>query len=481
MTMLDLYSILPAATLVFWALFLLLVDLWFSKHHPVWTPVLAVVGLFISLITSVLISGKTSIGFNGMVLVDGFSNFLTLLFLVTGIFSVGLAYDYLKRMKIERGEYYVLLLFSISGMMLMATAGDLIVVFLSLELLSIPLYVLSGFAHLKADSEESALKYFLLGTFASGFFLFGTSLVFGATGTTNLTQITMSIASGEANTFLLLSGSALLLSGFGFKVAAVPFHSWTPDVYQGAPSPVSAFMSVGAKAAGFAALIRVFSLIFPSLAIELTPVFWVLAALTMFVGNVVAIAQTNLKRMLAYSSIAHAGYLLMAFVPFGNSATRANSIAAALFYLMVYALASMGAWAVLISTEGENGKGTEIQDLSGLGKKSPLSAAAMTVFMLSFTGIPLTLGFWGKFYLFRTAIEGGFISLAVIGLITSIASAFYYLRVVVKIYFTEGQPEFHWNFWTSAVAMTTALLLVVLSFIPGSLFEFALRSFLTGT
>lgn len=291
----------------------------------------------------------------------------------------------------------------------------------------------------------------------------------------------MSIASGEANTFLLLSGSALLLSGFGFKVAAVPFHSWTPDVYQGAPSPVSAFMSVGAKAAGFAALIRVFSLIFPSLAIELTPVFWVLAALTMFVGNVVAIAQTNLKRMLAYSSIAHAGYLLMAFVPFGNSATRANSIAAALFYLMVYALASMGAWAVLISTEGENGKGTEIQDLSGLGKKSPLSAAAMTVFMLSFTGIPLTLGFWGKFYLFRTAIEGGFISLAVIGLITSIASAFYYLRVVVKIYFTEGQPEFHWNFWTSAVAMTTALLLVVLSFIPGSLFEFALRSFLTGT
>ncbi|KAF0110033.1 MAG: NADH-quinone oxidoreductase subunit N [Chloroflexi bacterium] len=481
MTLIDLYSILPAATLIVWALFLLLANFWFSKRQPVWTPILAGAGLLASLVVSIFFTGKPMAGFGGFILVDGFSNFLTPLFAVTGIFAIGLAYDYLRRMGIQRGEYYTLLLFSISGMMLMASAGDLIIVFLALELLSIPLYVLSGFAHPRVDSQESALKYFLLGTFASGFFLFGTSLVFGAARTTNLTDILAIVSSGEADTMLLLIGSALMLAGFGFKIAAVPFHSWTPDVYQGAPSPVAAFMSVGAKAAGFAALIRVFSMIFPSLAAELTPIFWALAALTMVVGNVVAIAQTNLKRMLAYSSIAHAGYLLMAFVPFGDAVTRSNSVASALFYLTVYALASLGAWAVLIGMEGEDNQGTEISDLAGLGKTSPLSAAAMTVFMLSFTGIPLTLGFWGKFYLFRTAIEGGFVTLAVIGLITSLASAFYYLRVVVKMYFQEGQPEFHWNFWTSSVAIFTALALVVFSFMPGSLFDLALRSMLTGS
>jgi NADH-quinone oxidoreductase subunit N len=481
MTLIDLYSILPAAALVFWALFLTLADLWLSKHRPAWTPILAVAGLVAVLAVSILLSGTSVTGFGGMILVDGFSSFLTSLFAVSGIFAVALAHGYLKRLGMERGEYYTLLLFSISGMMLMACAGDLIVIFLALELLSIPLYVLAGIAVGKAASEESALKYFLLGTFASGFFLFGTSLVFGATATTNLSQIVSAINNGPFNSLLFLIGSALLLVGFGFKVAAVPFHSWTPDVYQGAPSPVSAFMSVGAKAAGFAALIRVFSMVFPSLAQPLTPIFWVIAALTMTVGNVGAIVQTNLKRMLAYSSIAHAGYILMAFVPFGSIATRVNSIASTLFYLMVYALTSLGAWAVLISLEGEEGKGTEINDLAGLGRKSPLTAAAMTVFMLSFTGIPLTLGFWGKFYLFRTAIEGGFVSLAVIGLLTSLVSAFYYLRVVVKMYFHEGQPEFHWNFWVSAVTFFTALVLVIFSFIPGSLFELALRSFLTGT
>jgi len=201
----------------------------------------------------------------------------------------------------------------------------------------------------------------------------------------------------------------------------------------------------------------------------------------MLVGNVVAIAQTNLKRMLAYSSIAHAGYILMAFVPFGDAAIRANSIASALFYLAVYALGSLGAWAVVIGMEKEDNAGTEINDLAGLGKRYPLTAATMTVFMLSFTGIPLTLGFWGKFYLFRTAIEGGFISLAVIGLLTSLVSAFYYLRVVVKMYFQEGDSKYHWNFWTAAVAVFSALVIVVLSFIPGSMFDFAVKALLTGS
>ena len=481
MTLNDLVSILPAAILVLWALILLLADLYFSKHKPVVTPILAVVGLLAALSASILYSGHSIKGFNGFIQVDGFSQFLIPLFAVTGIFAIGLAVAFLKRTGIHRGEYYSLLLFSVSGMMLMSCAGDLIIVFLSLELLSIPLYILSGFAAPKAESEESALKYFLLGTFASAFLLFGTAFIFGATKTTNLTEIVASVSAGSYDLTFLIIGSGLLLVGFGFKVAVVPFHSWTPDVYQGSPAPVSAFMSVGAKAAGFAALIRVFSIIFPSLAIELTPVFWTLAALTMLVGNVVAITQTNLKRMLAYSSIAHAGYLLMAFVPFGDAATRTNSIAAALFYLMIYAVASLGAWSVVISMEKNDNQGTEINDLAGLGKRAPLLAAAMTVFMLSFTGIPLTLGFWGKFYLFRTAIEGGFIGLAVIGLLTSLASAFYYLRVVVKMYFQEGTPEIHWNFWTSAIAIFAAMVLVVFSFLPGNLLNLAVKSLLIGT
>ena len=481
MTLNDIYSILPAAILIVWALILLLADLWLSKHTPIATPILAVLGLIASVAASMLYTSNVASGFGGFILVDGFSRFLVPLFAVTGIFAIGLAYDYLKRMGIQRGEYYTLLLFSISGMMLMASAGDLVIIFLSLELLSIPLYILSGFASPKAHSEESALKYFLLGTFASAFFLFGSAMLFGATATTSLNGIVESVTTGSANNTFLLIGSGLLLAGFAFKVAVVPFHSWTPDVYHGAPAPVSAFMSVGAKAAGFAALIRVFAMIFPSLAAEYTPIFWGLAALTMVVGNVVAVAQSNLKRMLAYSSIAHAGYILMAFVPFGDAAIRANSIASALFYLMVYALGSLGAWAVVIGMEKEDNQGTEINDLAGLGKRSPLTAAAMTVFMLSFTGIPLTLGFWGKFYLFRTSIEGGFISLAVIGLLTSLVSAFYYLRVVVKMYFQEGNSEFHWNFWTSCVAIFCALALVVFSFMPGSLFDLAVKALLTGS
>lgn len=480
MTIIDLYSILPVLVLIVWALFLLLADLWLSKHFPGWTPILAVVGLLASLAASFFLAGQSMTGFGGFILVDGFSNFLQPLFAITGILAVGLAYDYLKRHQINHGEYYVLLLFSISGMMLMATVGDLIMVFLSLELLSIPLYIMASMAYPRPESEESGLKYFLLGTFASGFLLFGIAMVYGATTTTHLLQIAGMVSTGAYLPVLLLIGSVLILISFGFKVAAVPFHSWTPDVYQGSPAPVAAFMSVGAKAAGFAALLRVFSLIFPSLSSSLTPVFWIIAALTMIVGNVVAIAQTNLKRMLAYSSIAHAGYILMAFVPFGDAATRQNSIAAALFYLLAYALASLGAWAVLIGLEGDKYSGNDLNDLAGLGKKSPISAIAMTVFMLSFTGIPLTLGFWGKFYLFRTAIEGGFIGLAVIGLLTSLVSAFYYLRVVVKMYFTEGETSFHWNYWTSTVAIFAALAILVFSFVPGWFFDLAVKATFIG-
>ena len=480
MTLNDLNSILPIILLAGWALVLLLLDVWFGKRVPLLTPILAVAGLLAALGADFLQIGHPASTFNGMIRVDGFSIFLNFLFVLSGIVAIGLGYDYLKRAGIREGEYYILLLFSISGMMLMASAGDLIMVFLALELLSIPLYVMAGIDHKRLDSKEASLKYFLLGTMASAFVLFGIAFIYGAAGTTGLYGITEAIEKGSVQLFLLIAGSALLLAGFAFKVAAVPFHSWTPDVYHGAPSPVTAFMSVGAKAAGFAALIRVFSLDFTTIAGELTPVFWVLAALTMLVGNVVAVVQSNLKRMLAYSSIAHAGYILMAFVGFGETAVRQNSIASALFYLAAYAFTSLGAWAVLVAIEKSDGSGNEINDLAGLGRSAPALGAAMAVFMLSFTGIPLTLGFWGKFYLFRTALEGGFIWLAVIGLLTSLISAYYYLRVVVKMYFQAGDAAAHKGRLIVFIAVILALVVVGLAFVPSLLFNLAGAGIIAG-
>jgi NADH-quinone oxidoreductase subunit N len=424
--------------------------------------------------------GKPQSSFGGMIHVDGFSVFLNILFAITGIAAVALAYESFKNLKIQRGEYYVLLLFSLSGMMLMGAAGDLIVIFLALELLSIPLYIMAGMDFNRLESKEASLKYLLLGTFASAIVLFGTAFIYGAAQTTNLYEIALAVNLAEINWTLFIIGAALLVVGFGFKVAAVPFHTWTPDVYHGAPSSVTAFMAVGAKAAGFAALIRVFSLDFTVLSENLTAVFWALAVLTMIVGNFTALAQKNLKRMLAYSSIAHAGYILMAFVAFGNEAVRADSIASALFYLAAYAATSIGAWAVLIAVEREDASRNEIEHLAGLGKTAPLLAAAMTVFMLSFTGIPVTLGFWGKFYLFRTAIQGGNIILAVIGLLTSLVSAYYYLRVVVKMYFQEGDVKVSQKGWSLVVAVVAALIVLGLAFIPELLYKFAASSLIIG-
>jgi len=473
MTQSDLYTILPLITLVVWACALLLVDLFIPKGRKGWTALLAAVGLALTMGLTLAQAGREASGFGGMVRLDGFSTFLSVLFLGSGLLGVAVAYGYLKRMGLERGEFYALLLFSISGMLLMAQAADLIVIFLALELLSIPLYVLAAFARPRADSEESGLKYFLLGAFATGFVVYGITLVFGATGATALGGIAAAVAAGSFTKYLLLIGAALILVGFSFKVAAVPFHMWTPDVYQGAPTPVTAFMSVGAKAAGFAALLRIFVLAFPSLGADLTPVLWTLAALTMFVGNVIAIAQTNIKRMLAYSSIAHAGYILMALVAYSRPGASADAVASALFYLAAYALTSFGAWAAVIALEKPDGKGLEISDFAGLGRKRPLLAAAMTVFMLSFTGMPPTLGLVGKFFLFRTAIEGGFVGLAVIGVLTSLISAYYYLRIVVTMYMREGDPETAREPWLDLTWGAAALAVVVLSFLPMVLFAWA--------
>lgn len=470
MTQLDFTTILPLVVLSAWACVLLIADL-FIKRKGI-TALLAAFGLAVTLGLTLMQIGRSNTAFGGMVVVDGFSIFVNALLLVSALLGIALAYGYIRRMQIERGEYYALMLFSVAGMMLMGQAADLIIVFLALETLSIPLYVLAAFARPRTDSEESGLKYFLLGAFAGGFILYGTALVYGATETTSIGGIITHVSSGTPG-LLLTIGAALILVGLGFKVAAVPFHMWTPDVYQGAPTAVTAFMAAGAKIAGFAALLRVFALAFPVISADLSPVLWALSALTMFGGNLIAIAQTNIKRMLAYSSIAHAGYILMAFVPFGNPDVMPVSVAAGLFYLVAYALTNFGTWGVVIALEKAEGKGLEIADYAGLGRKYPALAAAMTVFMLSLTGMPPTLGLIGKFYLFRAVLEGGYVWLAVIGVLTSLISAYYYLRVVVTMYMREGEPQTEGEFWLGLTTLGAAVATVLLSLAPQWLFVLA--------
>jgi len=462
----NLNAVLPFTILMVWAMVLLLVDLVIPRRQKGITAALAALGLLVALVLTILRPADGRTAFVDMIIVDGFATFLNVIFLVSGILGVAVAYDYLKRMGIERGEYYSLLLFSITGMMLMAHAADLIIVFLALELLSIPLYVLSGFDPDRITSEEAALKYFLLGAFSTGFVIYGVALIYGATGSTNMSAILATLMQSEVNMTLLAIGTALVLIGLGFKVAAVPFHMWTPDVYQGAPTAIVAFMAVGAKAGGFAALLRLFFIALPQLDIDMTPILWGVAALTMILGNVVAIAQSNMKRLLAYSSIAHAGYILMALVPMEQEIVAQNAVASALFYLLAYGVTSFAAWAVVIALEQAEGYGLDLRDYAGLGRKYPIYAAAMAIAMFSFAGVPPTIGFVGKFYLFRTVLEGGFVWLAVIGVLTSVISAFYYLRVVIVMYMQDGEPTARtdpWLYLTAAGSAAAAILLIVFS------------------
>jgi NADH-quinone oxidoreductase subunit N len=476
MTSSDLLASLPLLIVSVWACLVLLADLFIPADRKGWTALLAAGGLLAALAALVLGDGSWRPAFGGMILLDGYSGFLQGLFLATGLLGILVAYDYLRRTKIERGEYYALLLFTVAGMMLMSLAGDLIVVFVAIELLSLPLYVLSGFARPKLESEESAMKYFLLGAFASGFLVYGIALVFGATGSTNLGEVVASLRGGGAEPGLMLAGSALILVGLGFKVAAVPFHMWIPDVYQGAPSAVVAFMSVGAKAGGFAALLRVFVAAFPELAPSWGTVAMWISALTMTWGNVAAIAQSNITRMLAYSSIAHAGYILMVLPAAAQSRVAPAGIGAALFYLLAYLLSNLGAWAVVIAVEKSEGGGLALEDYAGLSRRRPGLALAMALFMLSLTGLPPTVGFIGKFFVFRAALDAGLIWLALVGVLTSLVSAYYYLRVVVMMYMRSGEPETRSEGWLNLTVALTAVGTLVLGILPGPLLTLAARA-----
>lgn len=475
----NLLVILPFFIVTGWGVLLMVVDLIIPEGQRSWWPWFTAVGLILALAQSVGMwgyEGGTFIvdGGHPMVVADNFSTFLNVMFTLTGLLTLLLGVNYLRSTKLERVEFYMLLLFSLGGMMLMGIANDLIMIFLALELLSIPLYIMSALAWPRPESEESAMKYFLLGAFSSGIFVYGIALIYGATGATALPEILATVNPSDP---LALAGIALLLVGFSFKVAAAPFHMWTPDVYEGAPTAVTAFMSVGAKLGGFAAMLRVFVMAFPNFGDAWIGAVAVLSALTLIMGNVIAIQQDNIKRMLAYSSIAHAGYILIAVAA---SASTPDGVSSALFYMMAYLFTNLGAFAIVIAREHKYGEGVKLDDYKGLAKRSPLMALAMAYFMLSLTGIPPTGGFSGKFFVFRAALEADLLWLAVIGVITSVVSGYYYLRIVYLMYMFDGEGQLKAQRPLQTAVAIGVIATVILGFLPGPWFQITRDAALNG-
>lgn len=403
--------------------------------------------------------GQGAVLFGGMLVADPFARYFTLLFLLVAGLTLLIGLVYLPRTGIDHGEHAALILFATLGMMIMGASRDLMTIFLGLETLSVSLYVLAGLQRERLESNESALKYLLLGAFASGFLLYGIALLYGATGSTNLGRIALALQGRTESPVLLGLGVGLLIVGFGFKVASVPFHMWAPDVYEGAPTSVTAFMITGTKAAAFAALLRILLAALPELRTGWAPVLWLLAALSMTVGNLAALTQPNLKRMLAYSSIAHAGYILVALV----AGTPAGG-AGLLFYLAAYACMNLGAFAVIVALSRGDGERLAVEQYAGLGLRHPALGAAMALFMFSLAGVPPTGGFMGKLYVFGAAIQADYVGLAVLGVLNSVVSAFYYLRVTVVMYMTPPDPA-----TPGAEPLPPALLLAILLAAAGTL------------
>ena len=416
-------------------------------------------------------------GFQNMVIVDGFTTFFRILVLAVGLLTVVSSVEYLDREKANAGEYYALLLFSIAGQSVMVSANELIMVFIGLEISSIASYILAGYLRDDRRNNESALKYFLLGSFATAFLLYGIAWVYGTTGTTNLAEVRRTLMTPEIAPSMALIGTAaaLMFVGFAFKVSAAPFQVWAPDVYQGAPAPVSAFLSTGPKAAAFAVFIRVFATAFGPIAGRWEPYVWGSAIATMVVGNFAALTQTNIKRLLAYSSIAHAGYVLVAVTAHSDIGN-----AAAMFYLAAYALMQIGAFAVVTYFARQGEKYVNVDDLAGLGVRQPMVAAMLTIFLLSLIGVPLTGGFFGKFYIFRAALDSNLVWLTIIGLLNSAVAAYYYLRIIVVMYMREPGAASE-NVGPVGPGLRVAMIgsaigTLVLGIFPGLVLDFAGRS-----
>ncbi len=429
----DWLPIAPLVIVAIGAMVVLLAGVRIKDEDSAGMGFIALVTLLGALLAVFFTFGENRPSFGGALLIDDYAAFFDVAILVATALTVAMSLQYAADADIAGAEYYGLMLFAVMGMMLMAAAGDLIIVFLGLETMSIAVYPMVGLLRREARSSEAAMKYFLLGAFSTGFLLFGIALLYGATGTIRLEPIRALLASNPGANIYLILGLGMMLIGFGFKVAAVPFHMWTPDAYEGAPTPVTAFMAVGVKLAAFAAFVRIFTVYLGALSGDWTGVLWLVAVLTMTVGNVIALVQANIKRMLAYSAIAHAGYVI---VGMAASPTPAAG-GALLYYLVAYAVTSLGAFAVVIALD-RIGEPALISDYRGLAARYPGLAAAMTLFMLSLAGVPPLAGFVGKFYIFSAAVDAGLVWLVVIAVLNSVVSAYYYIRVIVAMYMQEG-------------------------------------------
>jgi len=438
---------------------------------------LGIVGFIGAAIAAVFLWNHNASSFD-VVSADNFGLFVTGILIVVGVLSIAVSGPTLDREHLPRGEYYALMLFGTAGMMLMATASDLLVIFLALEVLSLAVYVLTGIRRDSPQSTEAAFKYFLLGAFSSAFFLYGIAFTYGLTGSTRLDRIgSLMSAQAASPTAMQLLAVGLVIVGFAFKVAAVPFHMWTPDAYEGAPPAVTGFMSTGVKAAAFAAFVRVFLTAFEPLRGTWGDVIWVIAAATMIVGTVVGVAQSNVKRMLSYSSIAHGGYLLIALLA-GNDLGKG----AVLFYLLTYAITNIGAFGVIALLETGDRPGDRVSDYAGLWNDHPVLAALMTVFLLSLGGFPPMAGFIAKWYVFGAAVKAGYPGLAIIGVLTSVVSVFFYLRIVVMMYMTpsdEPRAVPAVPAVAGAALVASAALILYLGILPTRVLEWAASSVAT--
>src|SRR5579871_809331 len=473
----DLIRFLPETILIAFATLLMLAEGFAGKRWSKGYAGMSVLGLGAALLAAFLAYQNPGPAFSGMLMADGFATFFRVLVIGVGILTVFASYRFLEREGAETAEYHALILFSVAGQCVMVTATELIMIFIGLEISSIASYVLAGYLRDDKRNNESALKYFLLGSFATAFLLYGIAWIYGLTGSTSLVTIRSVLTSHDMtpSAFLVGFAAALIFVGLGFKVSAAPFQIWAPDVYQGAPTPISAFLSAGPKAAAFAVFLRIFMTAFAPIGPGWEPLVWLSALLSMTIGNFPALTQSNIKRLLAYSSIAHAGYVLVAL-----AARSETGAAAAMFYLAAYALMNIGAFAVVSHLSGKGDRFVSVDDFAGLPTRQPVTAALLTIFLLSLIGVPLTAGFFGKFYIFKAALDSNLVWLSILGLLNSAVAAYYYLRILVVMYMhepseaaTEAEPL------TSGLAfalIVPALGILLLGIFPSALLDFAGKS-----
>jgi NADH-quinone oxidoreductase subunit N len=467
--------ILPELVLSLFGITIMLLDPLVDEQKSQKTlGIIGFVGTIAALLATWSMAQSPGLAFSDSIRIDGFSVFFHVLVISVAAVVILSSFEYMRVQHIRAGEYYALILFGTVGMGLMSSAIELVLIFIALEISSISTYILAGFRRYQAASSESSLKYFLLGSFATAFFLYGVAMMFGATGSTNIDTISHSLQT-HGVPLLIYIGTALMFIGLGFKVAAAPLHVWTPDVYEGAPAPVVGFMSTAPKAAAFAVLLRiVFAMNEPA---HFWPI-WIAAALSMTIGNLGALVQTNVKRLLAYSSIAHAGYLLVAFA-MTTSEDSPNGIAAAMFYAAAYAAMNVGAFAVVSHFANAGEEYVTLEDYEGLGRSSPLLAAVLTIFLLSLIGIPITGGFFAKFYVFSAALRANLIWLTLIGVVNSAIGAYYYLRIIIVMYMREPRKQVPVSpvpFGLGTALAVTVFATLYLGIFPNRVLQYAQRS-----